>query len=82
MEQVYMMAVAVAVLREKRCYWSVGIDLSRLSSRLLSAGWVYKEVRPGLKSVHRRTSPEEQLEGEKEATHSAREAPNLRGWSG
>ena len=48
MEQVYMMAVAVAVLREKRCYWSVGIDLSRLRNRLMSAGVVYKQVRPGL----------------------------------
>ena len=48
----------------------------------MSAGVVYKQVRPGLESEHRRTSPEEELEGAKEATHSAREAPDLRGWSG
>ena len=77
-----MTAVTVAVLREKCCYWSVGIDLSRLRNRLMSAGVVYRQVRPGPKSEHRRTSPEEELEGAKEATHSAREAPDLRGWSG
>ena len=77
-----MMAIAVAVLREKRCYWSVGIDLSRLRNRLMSAGVVYKQVRPGLALEHRRTSPEEELEGVKEATHSAKEAPDLQGWTG
>ena len=77
-----MMAIAVALLRGKRCYWSVGIDLSRLRNRLMSAGVVYKQVRPGPESEHRRTTPEEELEGAKEATYSAREAPYLRGWSG
>ena len=48
----------------------------------MSAGVVYKQVRPGLESEHRRTPPEEELEGVKEATRSAKEAPDLRGWSG